>query len=116
MVRPNRNISSESSSSSKASVDHVEKELTAVDLKETDESINKKGQDDNTGSPLSSVMGVKLDPNQMVILSGDFLIRILDLFKSVRDICSPRIFVPLRHLFHRCLEETALFVLLPKLM
>ena len=111
MVRPNRNISSESSSSSKASVDHVEKELIAVDMKETDESINKKGQDDNTGSPLSSVMGVKLDPNQMVILSGDFL-RILDLFKSVRDICSPRIFV--HQMF---LEEYATFlVLLPILI
>ena len=69
MVRPNRNNSSESSNSSKASVDHEEKEFTGEDMKET---LNKEaGQDDNTGSPLSSVMGVKLDPNQMVILSGD---------------------------------------------
>ena len=75
MVRPNRNISSESSNSSKASVDHEEKEFTGEDMKETLESNNKEaGQDDNTGSPLSSVMGVKLEPNQMVILSGDYLL------------------------------------------
>merc|ERR1712048_843904 len=65
MARPN---SSESSSSSRrASIDHV----SPLDMMDKEALINDNDEED-TGSSLSSVMGVKLDPHQMVILSGPF--------------------------------------------
>merc|ERR1712241_302029 len=65
MARPN---SSESSNSSRgASVDHV----SPLDMKDKEALINDNDEED-IGSTLSSVMGVKLDPHQMVILSGPF--------------------------------------------
>ena len=64
MVRPNRNISSDSSESWKATADE-----DAKDMKDKENSLNDNDESE-TGSTLSSVMGVKLDPHQMVILSG----------------------------------------------
>jgi len=66
MVRPNRNISSDSSESWKANADEDVK-----DMKDKENSLNDNDES-KTGSTLSSVMGVKLDPHQMVILSGPF--------------------------------------------
>ena len=65
MVRPNRNISSDSSESWKATADEDVK-----DMKDKENSLNDNDESE-TGSTLSSVMGVKLDPHQMVILSGN---------------------------------------------
>ena len=65
MVRPNRNISSDSSESWKATADEDVK-----DMKDKENSLNDNDES-KTGSTLSSVMGVKLDPHQMVILSGN---------------------------------------------
>ena len=65
MVRPNRNISSDSSESWKATADEDVK-----DMKDKKNSLNYNDES-KTGSTLSSVMGVKLDPHQMVILSGN---------------------------------------------
>ena len=66
MVRPNRNISSDSSESWKATADEDVK-----DMKDKENPLNHNDESE-TGSTLSSVMGVKLDPHQMVILSGNF--------------------------------------------
>ena len=84
MVRPNRNISSDSSESWKATADEDVK-----DMKDKENSLNDNDES-KTGSTLSSVMGVKLDPHQMVILSGnlskslsvDFLLKHLFSFHS----------------------------------
>ena len=84
MVRPNRNISSDSSESWKANADEDDK-----DMKDKENSLNDNDES-KTGSTLSSVMGVKLDPHQMVILSGnlskslsvDFLLKYLFSFHS----------------------------------
>ena len=84
MVRPNRNISSDSSESWKANADEDGK-----DMKDKENSLNDNDES-KTGSTLSSAMGVKLDPHQMVILSGnlskslsvDFLLKYLFSFHN----------------------------------
>ena len=65
MVRPHRNISSESSDSSKASIDHA-----ADNMKDKENYSNNFDCNDEESLPLSAILGVKLDPQQMVILSG----------------------------------------------
>ena len=60
MARPNRHTSSDSSSSSNASP-----------LDVNDKETLEENDDEDMCSSLSSVMGVKLDPHQMVILSGE---------------------------------------------